>query len=116
MERPRDLSIAQQASKCLTLFERLLESQNEQESSNNDSSKDVIIDGQARFRRWIENDGVLQRGEASLDHRLRDADRRLVLLDYLKQLWISLGEKFLGSPNSWLYTKLTLKKRNCIVK
>lgn len=105
MERSRDLSIAQQVSKRLTLFERLIESQNEQESSNNDSSKDVIIDGQARFRRWIENDGVLQRDEASLYHRLRDVDRRLALLDYLKQLWIALGENV-----PWLAKLLVVHK------
>ena len=92
MEPFRDLSIAQQASKCLTLFESLLESQNEQESSENDIPHDALMDGQARLRTWIENDGVLQRGEASLDYRLRHADRRLTILDDLKQLWIALGE------------------------
>ena len=94
MEPFRDLSIAQQASECLTLFEKLLESQNEQESSENDIPHDALKDRQARLSTWIENDGVLRRGEASLDYRLRHADRRLAILDHLKQLWIALGENF----------------------
>ena len=92
IEPVRDLSIAQQALKCLTLFERLLEPQDEQESSKNDSSQDAIINEQTRLRTWIENNGVLQRGEASLDHQLRHADKRLTVLDDLRQLYIDLDE------------------------
>lgn len=92
MEPFRDLSIAQQASKGLTLFERLLESQDEQESSRYDIPNDAILDGQARLRTWIENGGVMQRGEASLDYRLRHSDKRLTVLDNLRQLCIDLDE------------------------
>ena len=92
MEPFRDLSIAQQASQCLTLFERLLEPQNEQDSSKNDIPHNALIDGQARLRTWIEKEGVLHRGEASLDYRLRHTDKRLTVLDNLRQLCIDLDE------------------------
>ena len=92
MEPYRDLAIAQQASKCLTLFEKLLESQHEQELSKKDISRDAITDREARFRTWIEDIGALQRGEASLDHRLRHADIRLTVLKLLKQLGIDLDD------------------------
>ncbi len=92
MEPDRDFTTAQQASNCLTLFERLIQSQNEQELSKNDISEDAIIDAQARFRTWIENIGALQRSEASLDHRLRHADIRLAVFKLLKQLYINLDD------------------------
>ena len=92
MEPDRDFTIAQQTSNCLTLFKRLLQSQNEQEQSKNGISEDAIIDAQARFRTWIENIGALQRGEASLDHRLRHGDIRLAVLKLLKQLDINLDD------------------------
>lgn len=86
MDPDRGSTIAQQASK------RLLESQNEQELSENGISDEAIIDAQARFRTWVENIGALQRGEASLDHRLRHADIRLGVLKLLKQLYINLND------------------------
>ncbi len=92
MEPDRDLSIAQQASKCLTLFERLLESQNEQELPKDHNSEDAIRYAQARFRTWIESIGALQRGEASLDHRLKHADIRFAILKVIKQLCIDLDD------------------------
>ena len=88
----RDSTIAQQASSCLALFQRLLELQKEQELSKNGVPEDAIIDAQARFRTWVENIGALQRGEASLDHRLRHADVRLAVLKLLKQLYVNLDD------------------------
>ena len=88
----RDSTIAQQASSCLTLFERLLELQKGQELSKNGIPEDAIIDAQARFRTWVENIGALQRGEASLDHRLRHADVRFAVLKLLKQLYVNLDD------------------------
>ena len=92
MEPNRDLTIAQQASKCLTLFERLLESQNEQELPKNQVSEDSIRHAKARFRTWIESIGALQSGEASLEHRLKQADGRYAILKILKQLCSDLDD------------------------
>ena len=90
MEPYTDLTIAQQASKCLTLFELLLESYGEQELSKHDVLKESIRDAQVRFRTWIEGIGALQRREASPDHLLRDPEIRLAVLELLKQLSIDL--------------------------
>lgn len=90
MEPYRDLTIAQQASKCLTLFDMLLELYGEQELSKHGVPRDAMRDTQARFSRWIEGIGALQRHEASLDHPLRDPEIRLAVLELLKQLCIDL--------------------------
>ena len=92
MEADRDITIARQASNCLTLFERLLYIEKKQELSGNEIPEDGIIDAQARFRTWIENIGALQRGEASLDHRLRHADIRIAVLKLLQQLSVNLND------------------------
>ena len=92
MEPYRDLAIAQQVSKCLTLFEMVLKSFDEQELSKNGIPRDAIIDRQARFRTWIEDIGAQQCGEASLDYPLRHPYVRLEVLRLLKQLCIDLHD------------------------
>ena len=90
MEPYRDLTIAQQASKCLTLFDMLLESYGEQELSKHGVPRDAMRDVQARFRTWVEGIGALQRREASPNYLLRDPEIRLEVLELLKQLCIDL--------------------------
>lgn len=92
MEPYRDLAIAQRASKCLTLFEMLLESYDEQELSKKGIPRDAIIDRQARFRTWIEDIGAQQRGEATQDYRLWHPDMRHAVLKRLKQLCMDLDD------------------------
>jgi len=87
--------IAQKASDCLDIFRRLLRTQQEQDQQilASDIPEDAIVDALARFRTWIENIGALQRGEASLDHRLRHTDIRVEVLRLLGQLLLSLGDR-----------------------
>ena len=94
MENSQEITIARKASDCLDVFKRLLPTQegNGHQPLANDLPEDAIIDALARFRTWIENLGALQRGESSLDYRLRHADIRVEVLRLLCQLLLNLND------------------------
>lgn len=95
MEFDRQLTIAQQSSKCLKLFKDLLREYKEHDDTIaiQEHSPEDVSDALARFRTWIDNIGALQRGGSSLDHRLRHADIRVEVLRLLSQLLQALGDR-----------------------
>ena len=90
MDSKRDSEIAQKSSKCLHIFKKLMHTR--QQPKDNDMSEDDIVDAVARFRTWVDNIGALQRGESSLDYRLRHADLRTEVLRLLDQLMFNLED------------------------
>ncbi|KAL8962304.1 MAG: hypothetical protein Q9193_001271 [Seirophora villosa] len=94
MEFDRQLTIAQQSSKCLKIFKDLLREYEEHDDTTaiHQHLPEDVSDALARFRTWIDNIGALQRGGSSLDHRLRHADVRVEVLRLLSQLLQALGD------------------------
>ncbi|KAL8978302.1 MAG: hypothetical protein Q9205_006082 [Flavoplaca limonia] len=79
-------TIAHHTSKCLKTLRELVQKYKDRDWTFSEYSSEDIPDALGRFRIWVDNIGALQKGESSLDYRLRHADVRDEVLRLLSQL------------------------------